>query len=132
MTEALVQYAADVRESAYAPYSQFKVGAALSLLDGRIFQGANVENASYGLAICAERSAVAAAVAGGAKPGDVLEVAIVVASPKAPSPCGACRQVLSEFMTPGGMVIIRNLTGDDTRRFSIESLLPNAFGPGCL
>jgi cytidine deaminase len=91
--EELLEAAAAVRERAYAPYSDFAVGAAVRGDDGRVYVGANVENTSYGLSLCAERAAVAAAVAGGAT--EILAVA-VVADPPVP-PCGACLQVLTEF-----------------------------------
>jgi len=82
---------------AYAPYSNFRVGAAISLGDGRIFTGCNVENASYGLTICAERSAVFAAVAASARKPEIRAVAVVNHRGVPCSPCGACRQVLAEF-----------------------------------
>jgi cytidine deaminase len=88
---ALLEEARRAAESAYAPYSGFSVGAAVLTTDGRIFRGANVENASYGLTLCAERSALARAAAEGIRPGDVVAVAATAA------PCGACRQWLAEF-----------------------------------
>ena len=92
----LVSAALAARGRAYAPYSRFQVGAALRTEDGAVFAGCNVENASYGLTMCAERVALAAAVAAGARPGDIDLLA--VASPdRAITPCGACRQVIAEF-----------------------------------
>ena len=96
--EELIQLATRARDSAYAPYSKFQVGSALVLNDGRSFSGVNVENCSYGLTLCAERNAITSAVSHGAKPGDISHIVIVAHSPGWPSPCGACRQVMSEFM----------------------------------
>jgi cytidine deaminase len=89
--EQLLEQATAAARSAYAPYSSFHVGAAVLARDGRVVTGTNVENASYGLTICAERAALARAVAEGVRPGDVEAVAITA------SPCGACRQWLREF-----------------------------------
>ncbi|MEK6619482.1 MAG: cytidine deaminase, partial [Chloroflexota bacterium] len=94
--EQLVKVAALARERAYAPYSKYKVGAAIRTKRNKIHSGANVENASYGLSICAERCAVFAAVAAGDTK-DYDAIAVVVGGDQLPSPCGACRQVLAEF-----------------------------------
>lgn len=112
-------------KKAYAPYSGYQVGAALLASDGRIFLGANVENASYGLAQCAERTAIGAAVVAGAR----KFVAIAIASPgSAPAtPCGMCRQVLSEF-PPSFPVRCFAETGAPTDS-TVTELLPGAFGP---
>jgi cytidine deaminase len=125
--EMLVAEAVAVRERAHAPYSNFKVGAALLTRDGRVFTGCNVENASYGLSVCAERNAIAAAVAAGCS--DVAAMAVVTSADPAASPCGACRQVLAEF---GDFPVI--LAGDDgVRRMTrVLDLLPDAFLPGTL
>ncbi len=88
---ALFDQAAQIAERAYAPYSNFLVGAAAQAYDGRVFLGTNVENASYPLGVCAERSAIVRAVADGCRPGDLEEIAITA------SPCGGCRQWLVEF-----------------------------------
>ncbi len=118
----LVAAAAEVRSRAWAPYSGFKVGAAVLAEDGRIFSGCNVENASYGLSICAERNAVAAAVAAGI---DRLAGVAVVTDVSPPvAPCGACRQVLAEF--GDYPVVLANLAGD-RRLSSVGELLPLAF-----
>jgi cytidine deaminase len=120
--DRLVEAATAVRGRAYAPYSDFAVGAALLAADGRVFVGCNVENASYGLTTCAERNAVAAAVADGAKPFDAL-VIVTDASPPA-APCGACRQVLTEF---GDFpVLLVNLDGQ-SRSTSVLELQPRPF-----
>lgn len=119
----LIERAKEARQNAYAPYSQFRVGAALRTTDGRIFLGANVENASYGLTICAERSAIFAAVSAGIQSFDALAV---VANTEAPvSPCGACRQVLAEFGKDWD-IYLANLNGD-WKHLIITDLLPGAF-----
>ena len=122
--ETLLSAARDVRERAYAPYSHFAVGAALDTGDGQVFLGCNVENASYGLTICAERSAVSAAIAAGYRKFD----AIAIAGPDGSvvSPCGACRQVLHEF-NPSMTVIYT--TPDGPVATTAAELLPHSFGP---
>ncbi len=118
--ESLIKSAWHARENAYAPYSHFSVGAALLAEDGRIFQGCNVENISYGLTNCAERVAIGAAVAAGVTK---FQAVAVVADTSLPiSPCGACRQVLAEFSVP--LVILANRR--EHLQFSIEDLLPRA------
>lgn len=111
---------------AYVPYSNFPVGAAVLTGDGTIVSGCNVENASYGLTICAERVAIFQAVARGQ-----TEIkAIAVAAPKAlgTTPCGACRQVINEFKAPDGLLVI--LEGDEgPETLPFNALLPRAFGP---
>lgn len=124
--EDLVRVAALARERAYAPYSQYKVGAAIRTRRNRIHTGANVENASYGLAVCAERCAVFTAVAAG-ETRDWDAIAIVIGGEQLPSPCGACRQVLHEF-SPGMRVILAS-TGGARRATTLAELLPDAFGP---
>ena len=120
--ERLVAAAAAARDHAYAPYSHFQVGAALLLPDGRVCSGCNVENASFGLAVCAERNAVAAAVAAGARRFAALAVVTDLSPPA--SPCGACRQVLAEF---GDFpVILANVAGDRVVT-AVSRLLPDAF-----
>jgi cytidine deaminase len=118
--DELIAAAWKVREMAYAPYSNFHVGAALLASDGRIFPGCNVENISYGLTNCAERVAMGAAIAAGARS---FEKVVVVADTVQPiSPCGACRQVLAEFGVK--TVILVNRT--EQLEFSLEELLPRA------
>ena len=120
--ERLVESARRVRTNAYAPYSRYLVGAAVLAEDGRLFAGCNVENAAYPLGMCAERNAVGAAVAAGARP---VAVAVVTQSP-AGTPCGACRQVLAEF----GLempVIMAGPEGDERRISTVAELLPQAF-----
>ncbi len=118
--DPLVDEAWQARDAAYAPYSNFAVGAALLAADGRIFRGCNVENISYGLTNCAERVAIGAAVAAGVR--EFLAV-VVVADTGAPiSPCGACRQVLAEFGVPRVMLANRK----ERLEFRLEELLPRA------
>jgi cytidine deaminase len=107
---------------AYAPYSKFPVGAAVLAEDGRVFPGCNVENSSFGLTVCAERNAVAAAVVAGARPTAVA----VVANGTAVAPCGACRQVLAEFAA-AMPVILATSAGGDRQVTSLDVLLPGAF-----
>jgi cytidine deaminase len=121
----LLAAAVAARNGAYAPYSKFSVGAALLDDGGTVWPGANVENASYGLSMCAERTAIFNAVAnGGARRFD----AIAVAGPSGVTtlPCGACRQVLYEF-APGLRVVYDD--GGELKETSLAALLPNAFGP---
>lgn len=124
--EQLVKVAALARERAYAPYSKYKVGAAIRTRRGKIHSGANVENASYGLTVCAERCAVFAAVAAG-DTRDYEAIAIVIDGPELPSPCGACRQVLWEF-SPDTRVLLAT-TGGLRKATTLRELLPDAFGP---
>jgi cytidine deaminase len=111
--------------NAYAPYSSFAVGAAVQSVDGRVFVGCNVENASYALAVCAERNAIGAAVVAGAQAFTAVAVASST-SPPAP-PCGACRQVLREF-GPDLKVILANPAGERVET-TLAALLPQAFSP---
>lgn len=124
--EHLLALAAEARQAAYVPYSHFAVGAALRAEDGRIFTGCNVENASYGLTICAERNAVAHAVAAGARRFDV----VAVVTENGVTPCGACRQVLAEF-GPAMTVIVGDAAGN-RRAYTMNGLLPDAFTPAHL
>jgi cytidine deaminase len=125
---ALVSAAAQARTRAYAPYSGFAVGAALLADDGRVFTGCNVENASYGLSLCAERNAVGQAVTAGARV--FAAIAIVAPGPNVATPCGMCRQVLSE-LAPSIEVLCMTPEGVELRT-SVAALLPHGFGPGHL
>lgn len=118
--ESLIDEAWRARENAYAPYSDFQVGAALLADDGRVFHGCNVENISFGLTNCAERVAIGAAVAAGVR--KILAVAVVADTAVPISPCGACRQVLAEFGLP--LVILANRA--ERIEFKLEELLPRA------
>jgi cytidine deaminase len=123
--QRLVRAAARARERAVAPYSQFKVGAALLAQNGGIISGANVESASYGLTCCAERVALFNALTSGKK--SFVAVAVVARAPGGPMPCGACRQLLAEY-APGARVLVadsRALT--KIREFTVRELLPSAF-----
>ena len=119
--EELIALATRAREKAYAPYSGFPVGAALLARSGKVFTGCNVENATFGLTICAERTAVFKAVSEGEREFDTIAV---VTAPGA-SPCGACRQVLREF-GPDLRVLVADTQGH-VEKFSLEDLIPNAF-----
>jgi cytidine deaminase len=121
----LVTAAMAVRDAAYAPYSKFKVGAAVRM-DGRVFPGVNVENASYPISVCAERNAIAAAVAAGARELDAVAVCTDASPPS--SPCGACRQALAEFARDLSRVaVIAVNTRGETRRWTLAELLPDSF-----
>ena len=122
--EQLVKVAALARQRAYAPYSGYKVGAAIRTKRNKLHSGANVENASYGLTVCAERCAVFAAVAAGDTK-DYDAVAVVIDDQILPSPCGACRQVLYEFAPD--MRVILATTGGLRKATTLRELLPDAF-----
>jgi cytidine deaminase len=128
--DALLAEADAARAAAYAPYSGFQVGAALLCEDGTVQRGCNVENASYGATICAERTAVAAAVARGTR----RFMAIAVAGPPgvALGPCGVCRQVLSEFSPDGAMPVVTRDAAGRAQATTIGALLPSAFGAEAL
>ncbi|OEF99728.1 cytidine deaminase [Vulcanibacillus modesticaldus] len=120
----LVNLAKEARSNAYVPYSKFKVGAALITKDGKVFKGANVENASYGLTNCAERTAIFKAVSEGEREFDAIAI---IADTEGPvSPCGACRQVIAEFFKPSSKVYLANLNGE-VFETTVERLLPGAF-----
>jgi cytidine deaminase len=125
--DQLMAAAATVRQNAYAPYSNFKVGAAVLTRSGRIYTGCNVENASYGLTICAERAAIFKAVADGE---DRL-MALAVCLQGAGSPCGACRQVIHKF-GPAIPILACDPYGKLIGETTLNKLLPDAFGPGFL
>ncbi len=126
--QALYDLACSMQERSYCPYSNFHVSAALLCEDGRVFTGVNVENSSYGATICAERSAVCAAVTQGAR--RFTKIAIVGSSADA-WPCGVCRQVLAEFAAPG-MEVIVGTAGGPWQKKLLSDLLPCYFGPGDL
>jgi cytidine deaminase len=119
----LMLQARQAASRAYAPYSHFRVGAAVQDGRGNVYVGCNVENASYGLTVCAERNAIFAAVAAGApRPFSALAVACVDAAPGGCSPCGACRQVMAEHLDDGAPVAV-----DGLGTFTIGELLPHGF-----
>ena len=124
--DELIKIALKAREKAYVPYSHFKVGAALETKDGRIYEGCNIENASYGLTNCAERTAFFAALADGCRPGDFVKLAVVGQTEDVISPCGACRQVIFE-LAADCEIVLANLEGKMLKT-NIQNLLPGAFG----
>jgi cytidine deaminase len=125
-TESLVAAARAVRDRAYAPASKFRVGAAVLTASGKVFVGCNVENASYGLTICAERAAVFAMVAAGER--SIAAVAVATGTARPSSPCGACRQVLAEFRPKRGDVrVLLAGKGKALRACMLGELLPRAF-----
>ena len=122
LKQELLNAALSARERAYAPYSKFLVGAAVLAKSGKIYTGCNIENASYGLTVCAERNALFSAVGAGEREFTAL---CVVGDTEAPiSPCGACRQVMAEFKVP--RIILANLKGD-VKEYTLEELLPYGF-----
>ena len=122
----LLAAAREAQASAYAPYSNFPVGAAVLLSDGTIYRGCNVENASFGLTICAERAAIFNAIADGRM--DIVAVAAVTTAHKLCKPCGACRQVIAEFsQADNPIVVVTACAGGETATESITDLLPDTF-----
>ena len=119
-TKDLIAVAKDVRQLAYAPYSKFAVGAALLTKSGRVFKGCNIENVSFRLTLCAEQTALAAAIAEGEK--EFVEIAVVADSKEPVVPCGACRQMLAEF-NPTIKVTMSTLDGR-SESWSLAELLP--------
>jgi len=130
LKQLLLEKALEARENAYAPYSHFLVGAAVLAEDGRIFTGCNVENASYGATICAERNAAARAVAEGARTFTAIAIAGGTESEGITDecfPCGICRQVLSEFASEDGMQVILWDGKGEPGVYSLSHLLPSSF-----
>lgn len=124
--DKIYECAASARKNAYAPYSEFAVGAAVLLRDGRVITGANVENASYPLSLCAERAALTAAYSAGARKPDIVALGIIGATTEPISPCGACRQVIAELMAPEAEVVLFNLE-KEKKIFKVSDLLPYPF-----
>lgn len=130
--ENLVEMALEARRLSYAPYSKFRVGAALLGTNGIVYMGCNVENASYSATNCAERTAIFSAVAEGQKE---FEAIAIVGGPAEASelefcaPCGVCRQVLREFCNPETFEVILAKSRDDYKVYTLEELLPMSFGP---
>ncbi|TDL75089.1 cytidine deaminase [Palleronia sediminis] len=123
----LIDAAARVRENAHAPYSGFRVGAAIRTAGGQVFTGCNVENVAYPEGSCAEAGAIAAMVAAGAR--DIAAVAVIADSPEPVPPCGGCRQKLAEFAGADVPVTLATTRGA-RRETSVGALLPGAFGAG--
>ena len=134
----LIEAAFEARKNSYAPYSHYRVGAALCCNDGSIIKGCNVENSSYGLCNCAERTAVFKAVSEGKSGFTAIAIAGGDADPDADTvrdyayPCGACRQVLREFCSPDKFRIIVARSTDDYKEYTLSGLLPDSFGPDSL
>lgn len=124
--EELINEAFKGLENAYAPYSNYRVGACVLCKDGKTFLGANIENASYGGTNCGERSAIFAAYSNGYRKEDIEAIAIVTEAKRIGTPCGICRQVLSELLEPNTPIILSNRK--ETRVTNIFKLLPDSFG----
>lgn len=122
--EELVELASQAREFSYSPYSRFRVGAAVECSDGRVFTGCNVENASYGLTMCAERVALGKAISDGAR--EFIRIAVIADAQAPVPPCGACRQVIAELCGNQIEVVMSDLNGK-IERHTISQLLPEAF-----
>lgn len=130
--EALIAAAREAMTKAYAPYSNFHVGAALRFDDDTIITGTNVENASYGLSLCAETVAAARAMAEGRR-GGLVEIAVTGTGPAPVTPCGRCRQVLNELAELGGTdPVVWSCGAEEVREYRLSELLPASFGPSSL
>ena len=123
-TNELIELAKEAREKAYVPYSKFKVGAAIRTKGNKIYKGANIENASFGLTNCAERTAIFKAISEGDL--DLEQIAVIADTEEPVAPCGACRQVMVEFFAPSAKVYLANLKGD-VFETTVKDLLPGAF-----
>lgn len=119
----LIECAKKVMKNSYSKYSKFKIGAALLTEDGRVFDGCNIENASFGATICAERTAVVKAISEGAK--KINRIAIVSDTQKTTPPCGICLQFLKEFMDENGVIILED--GDEIYRYTFSEMYPMSF-----
>jgi cytidine deaminase len=128
MRDSLIEAAMEARERSHAPYSNFRVGAAVRTREGKVFTGSNVESSSYGLTLCAERLAICIAIHEGET--DITEIAVVADTAGAPGPCGACRQFMYDF-APEATVFMENLSGA-TREAGVGELIPWGFGPSDL
>ncbi|MEB3416591.1 cytidine deaminase [Alteriqipengyuania sp. WL0013] len=130
--QALIEAARDAATRAYAPYSAFNVGAALAFADGSIVTGSNVENASYGLSLCAETVAVSKAMNDGVR-GGLIAVAVTGPAVEPITPCGRCRQVLNELAALGDTdPLVLCVGSEEVRETQLSGLLPRAFGPASL
>lgn len=127
---ALTRAAAGARKNAHAPYSGYAVGAALVTRSGRVFAGCNVENASYGLTLCAERGAIAQMVAAGER--EPIGIVVVTRGPTAGTPCGMCRQTLAEFAEDLDVMLLVEGDSSSARTLRLSALLPEAFRAGAL
>ncbi len=123
--EKLVTAARAARRNAYVPYSHYAVGAAVLAKSGKVYTGCNVENAAYPTSLCAERVAIVKAVSEGERE----LVALVVVTSNAGSPCGACRQVFSEFAEDDAVIVLATARGNRRKKFTMKQILPDRFGP---
>ena len=124
--DLLIQKSIEAMELSYSPYSNFKVGAAILLKDGNIILGANIENASYGLTMCAERNTVFKTILSGYKVEDMVAMALCADADEVPYPCGACRQVMAELLNSNTPVYLTNVKGD-VKETTVGELLPYSF-----
>lgn len=129
--EELVLEAINAQKLSYSPYSKFKVGAALLTKSGKVYLGANIENASYGLTICAERNAIYNAYCNGVNFDEIVALAIVAQGESPVSPCGACRQVMNELLPKNTKIFLANLNNDIIET-TVNELLPYSFNNECL
>ena len=127
----LILEAEKARNLSISPYSKFAVGAAVFTEDGKIFHGANVENSSYPLSMCAERNAIYHALIHGYRPIQLVALAVIGETKEPISPCGACRQVMSEMLNPQAQIILANTKGN-VKEVTVKDLLPFAFTPNDL
>jgi cytidine deaminase len=127
----LILEAEKARTLSISPYSKFPVGAAVFTEDGKIFHGANIENSSYPLSMCAERNAIYHALMHGYKPSQLVALAVIGETLEPISPCGACRQVMHELLNPQAQIILANVKGK-VREVTVKELLPFAFSPSDL
>ncbi len=123
--EQLVTAARAARQNAYVPYSHYAVGAAVLAKSGKVYTGCNVENAAYPTSLCAERVAIFKAVSDGER--DLIALAVVTSN--AGSPCGACRQVFSEFAEDDAVILLATARGNRRKKFTMKQILPDRFGP---
>ena len=126
----LLKKASQALKNAYAPYSRFRVGAAVVMKSGEVYLGCNVENASYGATICAERNAIHAAVCAGEK--SIKEIFLVTETDEPVTPCGMCRQVIVEFASPSTKVTCATVSGKKKTIYTVADLLPHAFNKNAL
>lgn len=130
----LMKRALEIRERSYSPYSNYRVGAALLTVDGKVFCGCNIENAAYSPGICAERTAFAKAVSEGERKFQAIAIVGGAAggAPEVAPPCGVCRQVMMEFCNPERFEIVLGTGAEDYQVYTLAELLPQGFGPGNL
>lgn len=127
MTDEMLKLLNDNLQNSYSPYSNFKVSAAVTTKDGRIFTGVNIENASYGATVCAERTAIFKAVSEGVRRGDLKALYVMVGSGRIGMPCFMCRQVISEFFDPDADIYCY-ATGGEYEVYKVSELCPKPFG----